>query len=120
MNDPEREGCAGCHTPPPYTNNRLVPVDGFVVPPEHKKQYDLLEARIGLDPYLATKTRRGTGYYKVPSLRGVWMRSSIEHNGSVASLEDWFDPNRLKDTYVPTRFRGPDLNRAVKGHRSAG
>ena len=44
------------------------------------------------------------------------MRSALEHNGSVASLEDWFDPNRLKDTYVPTGFRGPDLNRAVKGH----
>jgi hypothetical protein len=112
----KREGCVDCHTPPLYTNNKLIPVDGFVVPPEHKKLYDILEVRIGLDPYLATKTRRGTGYYKVPSLRGVWMRSALEHNGSVASLEDWFDPNRLKDTYVPTGFRGPDLNRAVKGH----
>ena len=111
-----RERCADCHTPPLYTNNKLIPVDGFVVPPEHKKRYDILEARIGLDPYLATKTRRGTGYYKVPSLRGVWMRSALEHNGSVGSLEDWFDPNRLKDTYVPTGFRGPDPNRAVKGH----
>ena len=25
----EREGCAGCHTPPHYTNNKLIPVDGF-------------------------------------------------------------------------------------------
>lgn len=110
------QGCGGCHTPPLYTNNKLIPVDGFVVPPEHKKMYDILEARIGLDPYLATKTRRGTGYYKVPSLRGVWMRSVLEHNGSVASLEDWFDPNRTKDTYVPTGFRGPSETRAVKGH----
>jgi hypothetical protein len=111
-----REGCAGCHTPPLYTNNQLIPVDGFVVPPEHKRKYDILDVRIGLDPYLATKTRRGTGYYKVPSLRGVWMRSALEHNGSIASLEDWFDPNRLQDTYVPSGFRGPDPTRAVKGH----
>jgi hypothetical protein len=26
-----REGCAACHTPPLYTNNKLVPVDGFRV-----------------------------------------------------------------------------------------
>jgi len=26
------------------------------------------------------------------------MRGAFEHNGSVASLEDWFDPSRLKDT----------------------
>jgi mono/diheme cytochrome c family protein len=111
-----REGCAGCHTPPLYTNNKLIPVDGFVVPPEDRKKYDILDVRIGLDPYLAMKTRRGTGYYKVPSLRGVWMRSALEHNASVASLEDWFDPNRLKEAYVPTGFRGQDPTRAVKGH----
>ncbi len=35
----EREGCAGCHTPPLYTNNRLVPVDGFEVPAEHRQMY---------------------------------------------------------------------------------
>jgi hypothetical protein len=65
------QGCGGCHTPPLYTNIKQIPVEGFVVPPEYKKIYDILDARIGLDPYLATKTRRGTGYYKVPSLRGV-------------------------------------------------
>ena len=27
----EREGCASCHTPPLYTNNKLTPVDGFTV-----------------------------------------------------------------------------------------
>jgi hypothetical protein len=105
-----------CHTPPLYTNNKLIPIDGFVVLLEHKKKYDVLDVRIGLDPYLATKTRRGTGYYRVPSLRGVWTRKALEHNGSVASLEDWFDPNRLKDSYVPTGFRGPNPTRAVKGH----
>jgi hypothetical protein len=27
---------------------------------------------------------------------------TFEHNGSVATLEDWFDPKRLDDDYVPT------------------
>ena len=62
-------------------------------------------------------TRRGTGYYKVPSLRGVWDRSMFEHSGSVATLEDWFDPARLRDDYVPTGFRGYGVKtRAVPGH----
>ena len=72
---------------------------------------------IGTDPRSALQTRRGTGYYKVPSLKGVWYRSPFEHNGSVATLEDWFDPNRLKDDYVPTGFKGYGVKtRAVKGH----
>jgi hypothetical protein len=63
------------------------------------------------------RTRRGTGYYKVPSLTGLWYRGPFEHNGSVATLEDWFDPARLRDDYVPTGFRGSGINtRAVKGH----
>ena len=72
---------------------------------------------MGTDPTLALKTRRGTGYYKVPSLKGLWYRGPIEHNGSVASLEDWFDPRRLTDSYTPTGFK-PDgvKTRAVKGH----
>ena len=60
---------------------------------------------------------RGTGYYKVPSLRGVWYRGPLEHNGSVATLEDWFDPGRLRGDYLPTGFIGYGIRtRAVKGH----
>ena len=63
-------------------------------------------------------TRRGTGFYKVPSLLGVWYRSPFEHNGSVATLEDWFDERRLRDDYVPTGWKGPPgtKTRTVKGH----
>jgi hypothetical protein len=73
---------------------------------------------VGTDPTLALKTRRGTGYYKVPSLKGVWYRGPLEHSGSVATLEDWFDPRRLRDDYVPTGFKGGGgvKTRAVKGH----
>ena len=114
----EREGCDSCHTSPLYTNNKLVAVDGFEVPEEHRQIYDILWSSVGTDPQLALQTRRGTGYYKVPSLRGVWYRGPFEHNGSVATLGDWFDARRLKDDYVPTGFKGADVtNRAVKGHR---
>jgi len=39
------------------------------------------------------------------------------HGGSCATLEDWFDPARLRDDYVPTGFRGYGIERrAVPGH----
>ena len=51
------------------------------------------------------------------SLNGLWYRNRSEHNGSCAVLEDWFDPRRLRDGYVPTRFKGYGVtHRAVKGH----
>lgn len=113
----EQQGCARCHTPPLYTSNKLTPVDGFTVPEEHRRKYDILPMSVGTDPNLALKTRRGTGYYNVPSLKGVWYRGPFEHNGSVATLEDWFDPRRLRDDYVPTGFKGiGSKTRAVKGH----
>jgi hypothetical protein len=71
---------------------------------------------MGTDPRLALQTRRGTGYYKVPSVKGVWYRGPFEHNGSVATLEDWFDRRRLRDDYQPTGFKGTVKSRAVKGH----
>jgi cytochrome c553 len=73
----EREGCAHCHTPPFYTNNERIPA-----------------AEIGTDAHYTTDTPKATGYYKVPSLKGLWYRSALEHNGRAASLEQWFDPNR--------------------------
>ena len=69
------------------------------------------------DPSVALRTRKGTGLYKVPSLRGVWYRELFEHSGSVATLEDWFDPKRLNPDYVPTGWKGPGVTaRAVPGH----
>jgi hypothetical protein len=113
----KQEGCAACHTPPLYTNNKLLPVEAFKVPEEHLKKYDIMNMPVGTDPRLTLNTRRGTGYYKVPSLKGLWYRGPFEHNGSVATLEDWFDPRRLRDDYVPTGFRGYGVkSRAVKGH----
>ncbi len=110
-------GCARCHTPPLYTANKLVPADGFTPPADHYQRFDILDVRVGTDPALTMTTRRGTGYYKIPSLKGVWYRGPFEHSGSVATLEDWFDPRRLRDDYVPTGFVGFGVKtRAVKGH----
>ena len=111
------EGCAKCHKPPLYTNNRLVAVPGFDVPAEHRELYDIMRQRIGTDPTLSLTTRRGTGYYKVPSLLGVWYRGPFTHDGSIATLEDWFDPERLENDYVPTGWRGPaEGPRPILGH----
>lgn len=113
----EREGCAGCHTPPLYTNNKLTLAEGFTPPAGADKKYDILPISVGTDPNLTLKTRRGTGYYKVPSLKGVWYRGMFGHSGWCATLEDWFDPRRTRDDYVPTGFKPYGAESyAVKGH----
>lgn len=113
-----REGCAGCHAPPLYSNNKLTPAAGFAIPKDHLKSFDVLPVVVGTDTGLALQTRRGTGYYKVPSLKGVWYRGMFPHDGSCATLEDWFDRRRLQDEYVPTGFKGYGVKaRAVKGHQ---
>ena len=112
-----REGCAACHTPPLYTNNMLTPADGFTAPEEDRARFDVLARAVGTDPGLALRTRKGTGYYKVPALTGLWYRGALEHSGSVAALEDWFDRRRTRADYVPTGFRGAGVRtRAVPGH----
>jgi hypothetical protein len=113
----ERESCAMCHTPPLYTNNKLTLAEGFTPPPGATEKYDILPISVGTDPNLTLKTRRGTGYYKVPSLKGVWYRSMFGHSGWCATLEDWFDPRRVRDDYVATGFKPYGAKTyAVKGH----
>jgi cytochrome c peroxidase len=103
------EGCPKCHTPPLYTNNRLTPVEGFKVTDEARANYRITPTVVGTAPFNALNTRRGTGFYKVPSLKGVWYRGPFGHNGEVATLEDWFDVHRLDDNYVRTGYRGYKL-----------
>jgi hypothetical protein len=92
----DREGCAMCHTPPLYRSNKLTLALGFTPPKDVPATLDIPPISVGTDPGLALKTRKGTGYYKVPSLKGVWYRGHYLHDGSVASLEEMFDPDRLK------------------------
>jgi mono/diheme cytochrome c family protein len=109
------EGCVTCHPPPGYTNDELMPVDGFEPPPDHYERYPVFDVSVGTDPGLALYTRRGTGYYAIPSLRGLWYRDRLFHDGSL-SLEDVLDPARLRDDFVPSGFRGTDATRTVPGH----
>ena len=113
----KREGCARCHTPPLYTNNKLTPAAGFQIPADHSTKYDIVRTSVGTDPELTMRTRRGTGYYKVPSLKGVWYRTGFGHSGWCATLEDWFDPRRVREDYVPTGWKPYGRQTfAVKGH----
>ena len=109
-------GCAKCHPAPLYTSNELVPAPGFDVPAALRASERIRRTGVDTDATLTLTTRRATGFYKVPSLRGVWYRGPFEHNGSVATLEDWFDPARLRDDYVPTGWNPGGGRRAVVGH----
>lgn len=112
-----KAGCVSCHTPPLYTNNKLTPVNGFEPPEEHFKKYDIFNVSVETDSVSALYTRRGTGYYKIPSLRGVWYQSAFFHNGTLSTLEEVLDPKRMEPDYVPSGFKPPHLKTmAVKGH----
>jgi mono/diheme cytochrome c family protein len=68
--------CASCHVPPAYAG-AIVPLDV-----------------IGTDPLVGLSSDRGTGGYRVPSLRGVTTRGRLLHDGSVADVATLFDPTR--------------------------
>lgn len=113
----DREGCPACHTPPLYTNNKVTLATGFQPPEDLPATLDVLPISVGTDPGLALKTRKGTGFYKVPSLKGVWYRGHYLHDGSVATLEEMFDPERLKDAHVPGGFLAAGRkSKAIIGH----
>jgi hypothetical protein len=86
--------CTRCHALPGYAG-RPVP---FEV--------------VGTDPTLGRSPTRGTGGYRVPSLRGVSTRGMLLHDASLPSIEAMFDPERVKPSYTGGR-RGPG---AVPGH----
>jgi hypothetical protein len=86
--------CAGCHAPP-----------GLTGPPV------ALET-VGTDPTLGLSSERGTGFYRVPSLRGVGTRGPLLHDGTIASVGALFDPARLTSAFTD-RLHGTG---AVAGH----
>ena len=47
----------------------------------------------------------------------MWYRARYLHDGSVASLEEMFNPDRLKESHVPGGFRPLGMDaRAIPGH----
>ena len=112
-----REGCPNCHTPPLYTSNKITLAQGFDPLEDRPATLDILGVSVGTDPGLALMTRKGTGYYKVPSLKGAWYRGHYLHDGSVASLEEMFDQDRLKESHVPGGWKPlGSPTHAIKGH----
>jgi cytochrome c5 len=87
--------CASCHAPPTLSG----PAVALSV--------------IGTDPTLGLSTDRGTGMYRVPSLRGVGTRGPLLHDGTVPSLAALFDPARQSDAFN-ARLHGTG---PVAGHR---
>jgi hypothetical protein len=94
-----REKCGACHPAPAYTTGELTPALGFDVPFDHPNFGDVRDRSVGTDPGLALRTRKGTGFYKIPSLRGLWYRPRLLHDASIVSIEELFDPARLDPEY---------------------
>src|ERR1051326_5959744 len=112
-----RETCVKCHVQPNYTSGELTVARGFDLPVNHPNRSDIVDVCVGTDPGLAMRTRKGTGLYKIPSLRGLWYRPVLLHDGSAANLEEMFDPDRLKPHHVPGGWKGPGVTtRAIPGH----
>ena len=80
------EACDVCHTPPLYTNNMLTPVAGFKVSDRDRVTYDVLNMSVDTDSNLALNTRRGTGYYKIPSLKGS---GTVDHSNTMGRWQRW-------------------------------
>ena len=87
--------CSFCHVPPTLSGP-AIPLDV-----------------VGTDEQLGLSADRGTGTYRVPSLRGVGTRGPLLHDGSLPSLATMFDPAREASTFTE-RLHGAG---PVNGHR---
>lgn len=111
-----RAGCVNCHTPPLYTNNRLSPAKGFEPPGSVLSQVDAIRTSVGTDPNLALKTRKGTGFYRVPSLKMLWLEGCFLHDGSIGTLEEMLSPARLNPDFRSSNWHTATPSHAVEGH----
>ena len=112
----QTQGCANCHTPPFYTNNRLTLALGYHPSDSIMRLTGAMNISVGTDPNLALKTRKGTGFYRVPSLRMVWMEAALLHDGSIGSLEEMFNPARLQPDFRSSNWAPITKPHAVEGH----
>jgi hypothetical protein len=112
----QEQGCSNCHTAPLYTNNRLTLAAGYHPSDSEMQLTAAMNISVGTDPNLALKTRKGTGYYRVPSLRMVWLEACLLHDGSIGSLEEMFNPARLKPDFRSSNWASITKPHAVQGH----
>ena len=88
-----------------------TPVAGLNVRPTHVSQKDYYALPID-------NLRTYPVYYPGREPEGYWEKlQHYLHDGSAASLEEMFDPDRLKDSHVPEGWNPPGMQtRAIKGH----
>ena len=108
-----REKCETCHPPPDYTTGKLTLADGYEPPRDHPSWSDIRRVSIGTDPGLALKTRKGTGFYRIPSLRGLWYRPRLLHDASIVTLEELFDEARLSTDYERKGWSPPGVTKGA-------
>jgi hypothetical protein len=111
-----KQGCGNCHTAPLYTNNRLTLAAGYHPSESVMRLTGAMNISVGTDPNLALKTRKGTGFYRVPSLRMVWLETALLHDGSIGSLEEMFNPARVKPDFRSSNWAPVTQSHAVEGH----
>jgi cytochrome c peroxidase len=80
--------CAGCHDPTRAYGGDLVAAEDLHV-----------------DGAVAGDPERGTGYYKIPSLRGVARNAPYLHDGSAPSLEALLEAGHPAGRPVPSAER---------------
>ena len=112
----KKGSCATCHTPPFYSNNKLTLAEGFTPSPAERKELDIMNLSVGTDPGLALKTRKGTGFYRVPSLKMLWTSNAFFHDGSIGSLEELFSPDRLTPNFRSSNWSASMPSHSVAGH----
>jgi hypothetical protein len=108
-----REKCGACHPSPDYTSGELTPAQGFEPPVTHPSFGDIRDHSVGTDPGLALRTRKGTGFYRIPSLRGLWYRPRLLHDASIVSLEELFDSARLGPDYERKGWSPPGVTKSA-------
>ena len=59
------------------------------------------------------RTRKGTGFYKIPSLRGLWYRPRLLHDASILTLEELFDAARLDPQYERKGWSPPGVTKGA-------
>jgi hypothetical protein len=106
------QGCAQCHA-----TGQLTVALGYKPSPEILRETGAKNISVGTDPNLAMKTRKGTGFYRIPTLRMLWLDAGFLHDGSIGSLEELFDPARLDAKFRSSNWSPLTPAHAVEGHR---
>jgi hypothetical protein len=105
------EGCTRCHS-----TGRLTLAAGYHPPEETLRATGAMNISVGTDPNLALKTRKGTGFYRIPRLHMLWLEAAFLHDGSIGSLEEYFNPARLKSDFRSSNWSPLTKSHAVEGH----